>query len=116
MRSILVLAIALAACQKASSKLDNIANTGSGSTTTAAVGSGSAAAPADNAIDIDSKDILARTETAKQVDVKHVLIGWKDLPAARDPRAQKRDNAEAAKLAKDVLAQLKANADKHDDL
>ncbi len=116
MRSILVLALALAACQKAASKLDNMA--GSATTTTpgsASTGSG-AAKPSDNAIDLDSKDILARTETSKEVVVKHVLIGWKDLPAARDPRAQKRDNAEAAKLAKDVLEQLKADPSKIDDL
>jgi parvulin-like peptidyl-prolyl isomerase len=118
MRSTLVLALALLACQKASSKLDNISN-GSGMSTTT-TGSGSAAAvpqPAsDNAVDLDSKDILARTDVAKEVTVKHVLIGWKDLAAARDPRAQKRDNAEAAKLAKDVLAQLKAKPDAIADL
>jgi len=116
MRSILVLVLALAACQKASSKLDNMSNTGSGMPTAPGSGSSGVAAPSDNAIDLDSKDILARTETAKQVDVKHVLIGWKDLPAARDPKAQARDNAAAAKLAKEVLEQLKANPDKIDDL
>jgi len=120
MRSILVLALALFACQKAASKLDNMSN-GSGMTATAS-GSGSSAAAvnpnpsSDNAEDLDSKDILARTDVAKEVTVKHVLIGWKDLPAARDPRAQKRDNAEAAKLAKDVLAQLKAKPEAIDDL
>ena len=121
MRSTLVLVLALVACQKAASKLDNMSN-GSGMTaaTTGSAGSGEAAAkpsPAsDNAEDLDSKDILARTDVAKEVSVKHVLIGWKDLAAARDPRAQKRDNAEAAKLAKDVLAQLKAKPDAIADL
>src|SRR4051812_17295104 len=94
-----VLALALLACQKSSSKLDNMSN-GSGMSTTTTTGSGSSAVqtppPSDDAIDLDSKDILARTDVAKEVTVRHVLIGWKDLPAARDPRAQKRDNAEAA--------------------
>ena len=97
MRSTLVLAFALLACQKAASKLDNMSN-GSGMSTTA-TGSGSSAAvvsptpSSDNAIDLDSKDILARTDVAKEVTVKHVLIGWKDLPAARDPRVLRVDRA-----------------------
>jgi parvulin-like peptidyl-prolyl isomerase len=118
MRILLVLAMALAACRQAKSKLDTVSS-GSGTTTTTTTGSGSAAATPpgdDNSENLDSKDILARTETAKEVVVKHVLIGWKDLPAARDPRAQKRDNAEAAKLAKDVLGQLKAKPEAIDDL
>jgi parvulin-like peptidyl-prolyl isomerase len=109
----------LAACQQSKSKLDTVtvaagssSSTGSGTKVTPPTG-----APADdNAENLDSKDILARTDTAKEVYVKHVLIGWKDLAAARDPRAQKRDNAEAAKLAKDVLAKLKANPDSIADL
>ncbi len=76
--------------------------------------------PAAPAIDLDSKDILARTDVATSVDVKHVLIGWKDLAAAYhgkiDPRAVGRTNEDAAKLAQDVLAQLKANPEKIDEL
>src|SRR5207248_624239 len=111
MRILLVFAMTLAACQQAKSKLDTVSGSGTNSSSlTTGSGSGATATPGgdDNAIKLDSTDILARTETAKEVVVKHVLIGWKDLPAARDPRAQKRDNAEAAKLAKDVLDQLKA--------
>jgi parvulin-like peptidyl-prolyl isomerase len=88
------------------------------------VGSGSASAPAAPGAsdqDIDSKDILARTDTAPgEVLVKHVLIGWKDLAAAYQgqlhPRAAKRTNAEAAKLAQDIAAKLKANPDSIDAL
>jgi parvulin-like peptidyl-prolyl isomerase len=114
----MVLAVA-AGCQRNPSKLDDMK---SGSATVAAkVGSGSAA-PATPAQDIDSKDILARTETADEVTVKHVLLAWKDLGpfyARRggiDPRAKDRSNADTAKLAQDILAQLKANPAKIDEL
>jgi parvulin-like peptidyl-prolyl isomerase len=85
-------------------------------------GSGSAAAapPPEPAKDIDSKEILGRTETAPEVQVKHVLLGWKDLGAAYrgqlDPRAAKRTNAEAAKLAQDLAVKLKATPDSIDAL
>jgi parvulin-like peptidyl-prolyl isomerase len=63
--------------------------------------------------DLDSKDILARTETSPEVAVKHVLIGWKELaPAYRghmDPRAAERSNADAAKIAEEVAAKLRAD-------
>jgi len=74
-------------------------------------GSGSAGA-APTGSDIESKDILARAKTAPEVQVKHVLVGWKDLAAAyrgqMDPRAQNRTQQEAQKLARDVAAKLKA--------
>ena len=77
-------------------------------------------APAAPDVDLDSKDLLARTETSPSVDVKHVLIGWKDLAAAYhghiDPRAASRSNADAAKIASDVFAQLKAKPDAIDAL
>jgi parvulin-like peptidyl-prolyl isomerase len=61
---------------------------------------------------LDSTDILARTAVAGPVRVQHVLIGWKDSPAAKsgrgDPRAMKRDKAEADKIAKEVLAKARA--------
>ncbi|HSS00496.1 MAG TPA: peptidylprolyl isomerase, partial [Kofleriaceae bacterium] len=115
-------------CQKASKEKpaagsagsgqgSGVATAGSGSAT----GSGSAAAaPVDPPKDIDSKDILARTETAPQVYVKHVLLGWKELASARpgqsDPRAAKRSNAEAAALAQEIAGKLKANPDSIDAL
>jgi parvulin-like peptidyl-prolyl isomerase len=83
-------------------------------------GSGSGSAVVDPPKDIDSKDILARTETTPEVHVKHVLVGWKDLAASYrghlDPRAAKRSNAEAATLAQEVATKLKANPDAIDGL
>ncbi|MBC7977520.1 MAG: peptidylprolyl isomerase [Myxococcales bacterium] len=74
-------------------------------------------APTTPAKDLDSKDILARTETSPMVYVKHVLIGWKDLsPGGSDPRAGKRTNDEAAALAQDLAAKLKAKPDSIDAL
>src|SRR5687767_14269729 len=59
------------------------------------MGSGSAKPP-EPAMDIDSKDILGRTDAAEEVVVKHVLLAWADLaPIYRgrmDPRASKRNN------------------------
>ena len=97
--------LAIAGCQKASKDKaaagsnqgsgqgSAVAATGSGSATGSA-GSAGVAAPVDPPKDIDSKDILARTETAPLVYVKHVLIGWKDLAGRGpgDPRAAKRTN------------------------
>ena len=80
-------------------------------------GSGSSV-PEPPAVDIDSKDILARTETSPQVFVKHVLIAWKELAPAYqghiDPRAVNRSNPEAAKLAQAAFAKLKADPDSID--
>jgi parvulin-like peptidyl-prolyl isomerase len=105
-----VLASAAAGCEKAPSKLDKVvmerAPKGAG-----AVGDcvGGTAAVAD----IESKDILARKETTPVVYAKHVLIGWKDLEQAyrgqMDPRAKGRSQADASKLALDVLGKLKAD-------
>lgn len=69
-------------------------------------------APA-QATDIDSVEILARAETPGSVDVKHVLVGWSELSEAYrgqlDPRAAKRTQADAAKLAVETAAKLRAN-------
>ena len=81
-------------------------------TTTTGSGSGSAG-PADTpVVDLDSKDILARTDLAASADVKHVLIGWKGMGRSQSERS----NAEAAKLAKEVAAKLKADPSKIDEL
>ncbi|HSN29662.1 MAG TPA: peptidylprolyl isomerase [Kofleriaceae bacterium] len=119
MKRTLVLVLALAACQRNPSRLDDM-KAGSGALATkTTMGSGAmpAAAPAQ---DIDSHDILNRTETADEVTVKHVLISWKDLApiyrGQQDPKAKDRSNADAAKLAQDVLAQLKADPKKIDAL
>ena len=136
--AVFALLVGAAGCQKGSK--DQAAGSGSGSAQASAgsgqgsahtakstdpglapakAGSGSAA-PVAEAKDIDSKDILARTEVALEVQVKHVLIGWKDLAAAyrgqMDPRAAKRSNAEAATLAQDVAAKLKAKPESIDDV
>jgi parvulin-like peptidyl-prolyl isomerase len=117
---LLLLLAGAAACQKPSKdKPAAGSNQGSAQVATGS-GAGSSAgmkAPAVEAKDIDSKDILARTETAPQVFVKHVLLGWKDLnPSRTDPRAAKRTNAETAALALDLAAKLKAKPDSIDAL
>lgn len=108
---LLALVLFAAACQQGKSKLDDdktapIHAAGSNAT-------GSAAAP-DTSIDINSKAILARPAGTGEVQVKHVLIAWKELDASTyhgkiDPRAKNRSNAEAAKLAQDVAAKLAAS-------
>ena len=116
MRTVLIAAMLLvAACKQNKSKLDDmIAHPPT-------VSNGSGAAPeASNWVDIDSKDILNRSESAKEVWVKHILIAWKDLDKVyqgqMDKRAENRSNEDAAKLAKDLAAQLKANPAKIDEL
>ena len=104
------------ACQR--EKAQNKAG-GSVATTTVTVADLGKPGP-DGVFDIDSKDILARTATAASVDVKHVLIGWDKLAdvygGRMDPRAAKRSNQDAALLAKQVAAQLKAAPDRIDEL
>ena len=117
-RTSLFLVLALAAsCQRNPSKLDDMKSGSAVATAPKTTTGSAAAAPAQ---DIDSHDILDRKDTADEVTVKHVLIGWKELaPIYRgqiDPRAKDRTNADAAKLAQSVLAQLKADPGKIDDL
>src|SRR6185436_8737573 len=112
--SSLALALAFAsgaACKQAKSKLDEVTAKapmphGKAATTTATGDKVGPSEPAGPVEDLDSKDILARKDTAPEVQVKHVLIGWKDLAAAyrghMDPRAEARTNEDAAKLARDV--------------
>lgn len=109
--SSLALALAFAsgaACKQEKSKLDSVVanakmphGTGAGTTSV-----GPNAEPAGPVEDLDSKDILGRKDTSPEVQVKHVLIGWKDLSAAyrghMDPRAEARTNADAAKLAREI--------------
>ena len=122
MRSLHLFAIAtlVLGCQKADNGAGKGSGSGSGSAITLTPGSGGSAAvkpapppkPA-RGKEIDSKDILARTTTAAEVDVKHVLISWKDLAGSygghMDPRAQNRTNDEAVTLAQDVATKLKAD-------
>jgi parvulin-like peptidyl-prolyl isomerase len=64
---------------------------------------------------LESADILARKSRGGTVQVQHVLIGWKDVPASKqrpgDPRAAKRSKAEADKLAVKVLEEVRAGGD-----
>src|SRR5689334_2821124 len=83
-------------------------STGSAGTPVSAGPSCSAAA-ASSHDDLDTKDILARTEVAKQSYVRGVLLSWREREAfyaanqlELDPRAQARDRAAAAKLAKEI--------------
>jgi len=103
----------ITACQQNKSKLDD----NGASTKVISVGSGSGS---DSAIDIDSKDILGRALGGTgEVEVKHVLIGWKELDDKTyhgriDPRAKKRTNAEAAQLATDIAQKLREHPDQID--
>jgi parvulin-like peptidyl-prolyl isomerase len=64
---------------------------------------------------LESADILARPAETGPVNVQHVLIGWKDVPAAKrgnqDPRAKDRTKEQADAIAKDILAKARGNAD-----
>lgn len=118
----LILLIGLAGCKKASNDKPK-GGSDQGSSQGVATGSGSGAGSSATAApdkDIDSKDLLARTETAPEVLVKHVLLGWKELAPVYqgrlDPRAGKRSNAEAAALAQEIAGKLKANPDSIDAL
>jgi peptidyl-prolyl cis-trans isomerase D len=68
-------------------------------------------APVAQSSDVVSGDILAREPVANHAQIKHILIGWKDLESAHDPRAQKRTKAEAEALVKSLMTQIEAGAD-----
>src|SRR5438270_6156151 len=114
MRAIVIAAFLLVGCEKSkTSDINTASGTGTGTSSTPGAGKGGVA-------DLDSKDILARDPQTGEVLVKHVLIAWKDLAGAYqghiDPRAAARTNADAAKLAADVAAQLRASPDRIDAL
>jgi hypothetical protein len=58
-----------------------------------------------------SSDILEREPLANVAQVKHILIGWKDLDQVRDPRAGERTKQDAEKEVRSLLAQIAAGAD-----
>lgn len=64
---------------------------------------------------VASADILSREPIANTASVRHILISWKDLEDAfqghQDPRAQKRNKAQAETEVKSLMGQLKAGAD-----
>lgn len=57
-----------------------------------------------------STDILAREPIANAAQVKHILIGWKEL-VAHDPRAENRSKQGAEAEVKKVLDEIKGGAD-----
>jgi len=119
--AVLVLLAGAAACQKPSKDkpaAGSATGSATGATTGSATGSGAGMKPVvAEGKDIDSKDILARTETQPSVFVKHVLLGWKELNSGHtDPRAAKRNNEETAKLAEEIAGKLKAKPDQIDAL
>jgi parvulin-like peptidyl-prolyl isomerase len=60
---------------------------------------------------IESADILARPAEKGPVSVQHVLIGYKDAPAARDPKAKERSKEDAAKIVTEVVTKAKGGTD-----
>lgn len=103
MRNTVVLVlVALLGCKQNPSKLDDVVS-----------------AEAEGG-EIESKDLLARTETSPEVQVKHVLLGWKDLGDAYqghlDPRAAKRTKEDTEKLAREIKRKLRANPSQIDAL
>lgn len=64
---------------------------------------------------IQSNDILAREARTSKAEVKHILIGWRDLEEGygrkMDPRAAARSRPDADALALKVLARVRAGED-----
>ena len=69
--------------------------------------------PSSPNLDLDSHDILARPATTTPVLVKHVLLAWAELAPGYhgrlDRRAAQRTQADAAKLAVEIAAKLRAD-------
>ena len=66
-----------------------------------------------------SADILAKEPVANKVEIKHILIGWKDVgrdgkPA--DKRAADREKSEAETIVKTLVGQLKSKTADFDTL
>jgi parvulin-like peptidyl-prolyl isomerase len=120
--ALLLIAALAIGCQKSKTEGSggSAATGSSGASGGTGPAAGSAPAAAAPVKDLDSKDILARPAGTGAVQVKHVLIAWKELAPAYgghiDPRAAKRSNDEAAALAQDVATKLRANPDSIDAL
>jgi hypothetical protein len=76
---------------------------------------GSAPAAEEPAPAIQSNDILARDARTAKAEVKHILIGWRDLGKepgrTLEPRAAARSREEADALAQKTLARVRAGED-----
>lgn len=74
-----------------------------------------APAPVATNSDVVSADIMAREPLVNTAEVKHILVGWKDLAenyqGHMDPRAEKRTKADAEAAVRNLLAQLKSGSD-----
>lgn len=83
---------------------------GGGPTMNNKMGGGEIAKPVSPVV---SSSILAREPLANKVEVKHILIGWKDVGRdgkPSDQRAMEREKADAETLVKTIVGQLRANA------
>jgi hypothetical protein len=66
-----------------------------------------------------SADILARDPLANETEVKHILIGWKDVGRdghPEDKRALARSKGDAEAVVSDLMHKLKANPAEFDTL
>lgn len=66
--------------------------------------------PAAHASGVVSTAILAREPTTNVAQVKHILIGWKELEP-HDPRAENRTKADAEAQIQSLLEQLAGGAE-----
>src|SRR5512140_2009199 len=69
--------------------------------------------PTPQSSDVVSGDILAREPLTNRAEVKHILIGWKDVgpDGGRDARAAKRTKKDAEDQVRSLVKQLTAGAD-----
>jgi hypothetical protein len=69
----------------------------------------------DSAPEIQSNDVLARDAVTSKAEVKHILIGWRDLAGSyagpMDPRAAARSQKDADALAVKTLERVRAGED-----
>ena|SRR5579863_3247600 len=99
----IVLALALVSCGPGSPGGPNVSKMSGGLDTTP-----TEAKPSSSSV--VSNDILAREPVANHVQIKHILIGWKDTDS-HDPRDEQRTKADAETMVRKVLDQLKGGAD-----
>jgi len=71
-------------------------------------------------VDLDSQDVLARTDEAKEAHVRHVLVSWAELAenyhGHADPRAKDRSQQDAARLALSIADKLRKDPKQIDAL
>ena len=65
--------------------------------------------PVPQGSEVVSGDILAREPVANNAQVKHILIGWKDLDSASDERAKKRTKQDAEATVRSLIVILPAS-------